>query len=65
VKWTWANGQTVTNYWSAKLTQSGAAVTALNENYNGVIAVGGNTTFGVQGNWSGTNSVPTLTCTAS
>jgi chitodextrinase len=65
VKWTWANGQTVTNFWNAKITQSGAAVTALNETYDGAIAPGANTTFGVQGTWSGANSVPALTCTTS
>jgi hypothetical protein len=33
--------------------------------YNGVIAPGANTSFGFQGSYTGTNSAPTLTCTAS
>src|SRR5256885_10371515 len=31
VKWSYAGNQKVTNYWNAKLTQSGTAVTAANE----------------------------------
>jgi cellulose 1,4-beta-cellobiosidase len=33
--------------------------------YNGAIAGGGNTTFGFQANFSGTNATPTLSCSAS
>jgi cellulose 1,4-beta-cellobiosidase len=46
------------------MTWSGAAVTALNMPYNGVIGAGGNTTAGLQASFSGTNSVPALTCSA-
>jgi hypothetical protein len=45
------------------VTQSGAAVSAKNLSYNGTIAAGGNTTFGMQLN--GSSATPTLTCTAS
>ncbi|MET7419125.1 cellulase family glycosylhydrolase [Dactylosporangium sp. NPDC005555] len=66
VGWTYANGQTVANGWSATITSSGAAVTARNVGYNGTVAAGGNTTFGFLGSWNATNSVPApLTCTAS
>ena len=64
VTWTWPNGQNLTNEWNAAVTQSGTAVTATNLSYDGSIAPGANTTFGVQGTWSGTNGVPALTCTA-
>jgi hypothetical protein len=30
--------------------------------YNNVIAAGGNTTFGFQASFTGTNTVPTLAC---
>jgi hypothetical protein len=30
--------------------------------YNGHLPAGTSTQWGVQGTWSGTNSVPTLTC---
>ena len=64
VKWTFANGQTVTSYYNANVSQSGSSVTATNESYNGAIATGGSTEFGFQGTWNGTtNAVPTLTCT--
>ena len=65
VTWTWPNGQQETSAWNASVSQSGSAVTATNLSYNGAIAAGGNTTFGVQGSWSGSNGVPTLGCTAS
>lgn len=66
VGWTYANGQTVANGWSATVTSSGAAVTARNVTYNGTVAAGASTSFGFLGSWTGTNSVPApLTCTAS
>ncbi|CAL9391568.1 hypothetical protein SUDANB105_01267 [Streptomyces sp. enrichment culture] len=58
VKWSYAGNQKVTNAWNAKVTQSGAAVTAANESYNGQLATGGSATFGFQGTYSGTNAVP-------
>jgi cellulose 1,4-beta-cellobiosidase len=32
--------------------------------YNGAIAAAGNTAFGFQASFSGTNAAPTLTCSA-
>ncbi|MBX6371953.1 MAG: cellulose binding domain-containing protein [Acidothermus sp.] len=65
VSWSFGGNQVVTNYWSTALTQSGKSVTARNVDYNGVIQPGQSTTFGFNANYSGSNSVPTLTCTAS
>ncbi|MEY9871606.1 cellulose 1,4-beta-cellobiosidase [Streptacidiphilus sp. MAP12-33] len=65
VTWTFGGNQAVSNTWNATDTQSGASVTATNMSYNGAIAVGGNTSFGFGATYSGTNAVPTLTCTAS
>jgi len=64
VTWTWAGNQTITNLWNGSYTQSGKAVTVNNAAYNNVIAAGGNTSFGFGANYSGTNTAPTLTCTA-
>ncbi|MEY9969089.1 cellulose 1,4-beta-cellobiosidase [Streptacidiphilus sp. MAP12-16] len=64
VTWTWAGNQAITNMWNAVYTQTGTAVTANNAAYNNVIAPGGNTSFGFGANYSGTNTAPTLTCTA-
>lgn len=59
VKWSYAGNQQVTSGWNAKLTQSGTAVTAANETYNGTLATGGSVSFGFNGSYSGTNALPT------
>ncbi|MEU6257960.1 glycoside hydrolase family 6 protein [Streptomyces sp. NPDC047043] len=59
VKWSYAGNQKVTNYWNTKLTQSGTAVTAANETYNGSLATGGSVSFGFQASYSGSNAIPT------
>ncbi|MCP2327675.1 photosystem II stability/assembly factor-like uncharacterized protein [Hamadaea flava] len=64
VKWTFANGQTISSLWNGNYTQSGANVTVTNLSYNGAIGVGGTAGFGFNGAWSSSNAVPTLTCTA-
>jgi mannan endo-1,4-beta-mannosidase len=64
VSWTFANGQTLTQAWNATATTSGSTVTARNVGYNGTLAAGAGTTFGFLGSWSGANSVPALSCTA-
>ncbi|MER6673251.1 glycoside hydrolase family 6 protein [Streptomyces sp. NPDC000983] len=58
VKWSYAGNQRVTNGWNARITQSGAAVTAVNESYNGSLGTGGSVSFGFQGTYSGTNAIP-------
>ena len=59
VRWTFANGQTITQIWNATATATAGAVAASNVSYNGTIAAGGTTTFGFLGSWTGTNTVPT------
>ncbi|MFD4258557.1 glycoside hydrolase family 6 protein [Streptomyces sp. NPDC058534] len=56
--WTYAGSQKVTNGWNAKVSQSGAAVTAANESYNGTLSTGGSASFGFQATYSGANAVP-------
>jgi len=67
VTWTFANGQTVSQFWSTTLTQSGSGVTATNLSSNGALAAGTTTNFGFLGNWNNTtNAVPTnVACTSS
>jgi hypothetical protein len=64
VSWTYGGNQTIFNSWNADLDQSGPSVTAGNLPYNGTIPAGLSTTFGVQGTVTGTNAVPTLSCTS-
>ncbi|WP_329325833.1 glycoside hydrolase family 6 protein [Streptomyces luteogriseus] len=58
LKWSYAGDQKVTSGWNAKLSQSGAAVTAANETYNAQLATGGSVSFGFQGSYSGSNAIP-------
>ncbi|MGW5122736.1 glycoside hydrolase family 6 protein [Streptomyces sp. NPDC004069] len=58
LKWTYAGNQQVTSFWNAKISQSGANVTAANESYNGSLPTGGSVSFGFQGTYSGSNAIP-------
>jgi hypothetical protein len=53
VRYSFPGSQTIANSWNATVTQTGAQVTALNTSYNGTIAPGGSTTWGMVVN--GTN----------
>ncbi|MGW5581249.1 cellulase family glycosylhydrolase [Micromonospora chokoriensis] len=63
-RWTYANGQSVTQAWNATLTSSGATVTARNADYNGRLSAGASTSFGFIGGWTGSNAPPVVSCTA-
>jgi hypothetical protein len=59
LRWTFGAGQTVTQAWSADVTQAGSAVTATNASWNGALTTGGSTSFGLNGSWNNsTNPVP-------
>jgi cellulose 1,4-beta-cellobiosidase len=58
VKWSYAGNQKVTSGWNARVSQSGADVTAASEAYNGTLATGGSVSFGFQASYSGTNAIP-------
>jgi beta-glucosidase len=58
LQWTFAAGQRVTQAWSAKVTQSGTAVTATGEAWNPSLAPGATATFGFNGSHTGSNPRP-------
>ncbi|RDI16820.1 cellulose-binding domain-containing protein [Lentzea flaviverrucosa] len=58
LRWSFANGQTVTEMWNAKARQSGATVNAANADYNPQIQPGGSVSIGFNGSVRGSNSVP-------
>jgi mannan endo-1,4-beta-mannosidase len=58
VKWTFANGQAVTQMWNATASQSGSQVSAVNAAYNPAIPAGGSVGFGFTGTWTGSNTAP-------
>jgi Cellulose binding domain len=58
--WTLGTGQQVVSAWNAAVTTSGSTASASNASYNGNLAAGASTTFGMQ--LSGTGSAPVLSC---
>jgi polysaccharide lyase-like protein/cellulose binding protein with CBM2 domain len=56
--WTFAGDQHVTSGWSADITQSGKAVAARNQGFNGGIATGASVQFGFQATFQGGNDTP-------
>jgi hypothetical protein len=58
--WTLGTGRRVASAWNATVTTSGGEATAVNAAYNGVLAPGASTTFGMQ--LSGIASAPVLRC---
>lgn len=61
LKFSFPNGQTITQGWNGNFTQSGSAVTVTNMSYNGSIPPGTslNSAPGFNGSWTGTNGSPT------
>ncbi|MEU1756437.1 lytic polysaccharide monooxygenase [Micromonospora matsumotoense] len=60
--WTWPNGQVISQVWNGTLSTSGSTVTVTNAAYNGSVAPEKTTTFGFTASSSGTNGLPTITC---
>src|SRR5450631_2974500 len=61
LKFSFPNGQTITQLWNGSVTQSGSAVTVTNASYNASIPAGQalSSEPGFNGSWNGTNSPPT------
>ena len=64
VSFSWPGTQAITQIWSATATQSGAAVSVTDASYDGSLAAGGSTTFGLLGSGSAPASLGTVQCTA-
>jgi len=64
VSWNWGGAQQISNVWNGVLAGT-QPVVVTNAGYNGSIAPGGNTSFGFQATYSGSNPTPTLSCTTS
>ena len=60
VTWTLGTGQRVVSAWNAAVSTSGETATAINASYNGILAPGASTTFGMQ--LAGTGSPSALSC---
>lgn len=63
VRFTFADGQQVTQSWGGQVDQDGAEVTVRNETWNGNLAPAASTTVGFLASWHNANSAPTPTCT--
>ena len=61
-RWTFTNGEQVTQLWSASYTTSGSTVTAKNVSWNGSLATNASTTFGYTA--SGAPAAVSVTCTS-
>lgn len=63
-RWTYANGQTVDSVRNGVRSGSGAEVIVKNAEWNRSIPPEGSVSFGFTVSYSGTNSLPTVTCTS-
>jgi glucuronoarabinoxylan endo-1,4-beta-xylanase len=63
VRWTLPSGQSISQLWNGALTVNGSSVTVTNLSYNGMLAPGGNTSFGLIGGGPATPT-PALSCTS-
>ncbi|GGO76435.1 GH12 family glycosyl hydrolase domain-containing protein [Nonomuraea cavernae] len=59
---TFGGGQTVTQVWNGRTSQTASPYTVTSETYNGALAPGASTTFGFLGTWTGTNPAPAVSC---
>jgi endoglucanase len=57
--WTFPGDQKIGSMWTASYTQSGEAVTAVNESYNATIAPSGSVTIGFTGTFTSSDASPT------
>jgi hypothetical protein len=58
LRWTFANGQQITQIWNATQTSSGGAVAASNLSYNASIGAAATVSFGFLGSWTAANARP-------
>ena len=58
LKWTFANGQTISQLWNGTYTQSGTGVTVTGLSWNATIAPNASVNVGFLASWNGTNAAP-------
>ncbi|WP_199517203.1 cellulose binding domain-containing protein [Nucisporomicrobium flavum] len=63
VSWTLPSGQTISQVWNGTLSTSGGTATVTNASYNGALAPGAGTTFGMLVNGNA-GTTPALACAA-
>ncbi|MCM4076553.1 glycoside hydrolase family 3 N-terminal domain-containing protein [Paractinoplanes hotanensis] len=56
--WTFSGGQSITQAWSARVTQTGSVVTATGEAWSAALAPGATVSFGFNGSHGGSNPRP-------
>jgi lysophospholipase L1-like esterase len=65
VRWTFANGQVISQMWGGTPGANGGDVTVTPVSYTAVVTAGGTVTLGFIASWTATNAVPTaVTCTS-
>ncbi|WP_144127416.1 cellulose binding domain-containing protein [Catellatospora sichuanensis] len=64
VRFTFPNGQVITQSWNGQYTQTGSTVTTLNVSWNGQLSPGTGTAAGFLATYQGTNGTPVPVCTA-
>ncbi|ONI90303.1 chitin-binding protein [Saccharothrix sp. ALI-22-I] len=62
--WNYANGQTINSLWNGVKSGSGSQVVVKNADWNKTVGVEQSVTFGFTASHTGTNSLPTVTCTS-
>jgi len=62
--WTWGGNQAINSLWSGVKSGSGSQVIVKNAAWNGAVAPETSVKFGFTANYSGANSLPTVTCTS-
>lgn len=64
VSYAWPGSQAITQIWSATDTQSGANVAVSNVDFDGAIAPGASTSFGLLGSGDAPSSLGNLSCSS-
>ncbi|TDD00614.1 cellulose-binding protein [Nonomuraea deserti] len=62
VRWTFADGQRISQIWNGTLSAGGSSVIVRDAGWNGTLAPGAATTFGFLASWNGANPAPAPTC---
>ncbi|HEX4816456.1 MAG TPA: cellulose binding domain-containing protein [Nonomuraea sp.] len=64
-RWTFADGQRISQLWNGTPATAGAEVTVRNVGWNGSLVPGATATFGFLASWNGANTAPAPSCAGS